>query len=134
MEKVYEVINKEIAKFNLSYDQDDATENQKKYTKQFENLDHINTSRVSADASWEFSKTIEKILAIVEEGVNTFEEVPEGAILKGTPEYKERVKNEEPKSVVTGFRKRLGYTQLKNIQFDGFSIITEKTFYFEGDK
>jgi len=134
MEKVYEVINKEIAKFNLSYDQDDATANQKEHTKQFEGLNHINTSKVGADASWKFSNQIAEILEIVEEGVKTFEEVPEGAILKGTPEYKERVKNEEPKSVVTGFRRRLGYTQLKNIQFDGFSIITEKTFYFEGDK
>lgn len=134
MEKVYEVINKEIAKFNLSYDQDDATESQKEYTKQFEGLSHINTSKVSAKASWEFSKTIENILSIVEEGVKTFEEVPEGSILKGTPEYKERRQTEEPKSVVAGFRKRLGYTQLRNMILDGFSIITEKTFYFEGDK
>ena len=133
MEKVYEVINKEIAKFNLAYDQDDATANQKEHTKQFEGLNHINTSKVGADASWKFSNQIAEILEIVEEGVKTFEEAPQGAILKGTPEYKERLKNEEPKSVVSGFRKRIGFTQLKNMILDGFSIITEKTFYFEGE-
>lgn len=132
MEKVYEVINKEIEKFNLSYDEDNATDNQKEYTKKFEGLDHINTTKTNAKNSWDFSKTIESILAVVEEGVKSFEKVPEDAILKGTPEYKELRKSEKPNKIIVGLSKDLTFNQLSKVLRGDFSVVCEKVFYFDG--
>lgn len=135
MKKVYEVINQEITKFNQAYDQDSATESQKAYTKQFEGLDHINTCKVSAKASWDFSNLIASILEAVEKAVKEtpFEEVPENHIAKGTPEYKALKKEgQKPLKAITGFREDLRFSDLRNLphSLDVTNALFKKTFYF----
>ena len=119
MEKVYEIINEEIKHFNGAYSNDNGTDKQKEFTKQFEGLDHINTSKMFAEKSWEFSKLIEQILEAVEEVAETFETIPDGAILKGTDEYKARRDSEEPKCVTVGFTDRLDFNTLASIARQG---------------
>lgn len=119
MEKVYEIINAEIKNFNGAYNNDNGTDKQKEFTKQFEGLDHINTSKVSAEKSWEFSKLIEQILEAVKEVSETFESIPDGAVLKGTDEYKARRESEEPKCVTVGFTDRLDFNILASIARQG---------------